>query len=105
MAALGFWAATVSTKRSTTRQRACRAGRQRRDPFLHGAPSGHGLAGAGYLLHHRPMQRRFESDPLLQSTLLVLQERSPQLGAFYSNTTEQAALRSNVAEQRCRCAY
>lgn len=60
---------------------------------------GMGLLALAYLLHQRPMQRRFESDPLLQSTLLVLQERSPQLGAFYSNTTEQAALRSNVIEQ------
>nr|WP_202416964.1 glucoamylase family protein [Duganella qianjiadongensis] len=60
---------------------------------------GMGLLALAYLLHERPMQRRFESDPLLQSTLLLLQERSPQLGAFYSNTTEQAALRANAAEQ------
>lgn len=60
---------------------------------------GMGLLALAYLLHERPMQRRFEADPLLQSTLLVLQERSPQLGAFYSNTTEQAALRSGVVEQ------
>ena len=37
---------------------------------------GMGLLSLSYLLHDRPMQRRFESDPLLQSTLLVLQERS-----------------------------
>ncbi len=60
---------------------------------------GMGLLALSYLLHDRPMQRRFESDPLLQSTLLVLQERSPQAGAFYSNTTELAAIRSNAPEQ------
>ncbi|OEZ60065.1 N,N'-diacetylchitobiose phosphorylase [Duganella sp. HH105] len=60
---------------------------------------GMGLLALSYLLHDRPMQRRFESDPLLQSTLLVLQERSPQAGAFYSNTTEMAAVRSTAPEQ------
>jgi cellobiose phosphorylase len=60
---------------------------------------GMGLLALSYLLHDRPMQRRFESDPLLQSTLLVLQERSPQAGAFYSNTNETAAIRSNAPEQ------
>jgi cyclic beta-1,2-glucan synthetase len=59
---------------------------------------GMGLLALAYLLQQRPMQRRFESDPLLQSTLLVLQERSPQGGAFYSNSTEQAALRSPASE-------
>jgi len=60
---------------------------------------GMGLLSLGYLLHDRPMQRRFESDPLLQSTLLVLQERSPQAGAFYSNTSELAAIRTVTPEQ------
>ncbi len=60
---------------------------------------GMGFLALSYLLHDRPMQRRFESDPLLQSTLLVLQERSPQAGAFYSNTTELAALRTTTPDQ------
>jgi len=60
---------------------------------------GMGLLSLSYLLHDRPMQRRFESDPLLQSTLLVLQERSPQAGAFYSNTSELAAIRTVTPEQ------
>jgi cyclic beta-1,2-glucan synthetase len=60
---------------------------------------GMGLLALSYLLHDRPMQRRFEADPLLQSTLLVLQERSPQIGAFYSNTTEMAAMRTTAPEQ------
>ncbi|WP_229256619.1 GH36-type glycosyl hydrolase domain-containing protein [Duganella lactea] len=60
---------------------------------------GMGLLSLSYLLHDRPMQRRFDADPLLQSTLLVLQERSPQAGAFYSNTTEMAAIRTGAPEQ------
>jgi cellobiose phosphorylase len=60
---------------------------------------GMGFLALSYLLHERPMQRRFESDPLLQSTLLVLQERSPQAGAFYSNTTEMTAVRATAQEQ------
>ncbi|MET3133946.1 cyclic beta-1,2-glucan synthetase [Oxalobacteraceae bacterium GrIS 1.11] len=60
---------------------------------------GMGLLALSYLLHDRPMQRRFESDPLLQSALLVLQERTPHAGAFYSNTAELAALRSPASEQ------
>lgn len=60
---------------------------------------GMGLLALSYLLHDRPMQRRFESDPLLQSTLLVLQERSPQAGAFHSNSAEQAAIRATAPEQ------
>ncbi|CDG85580.1 GH36-type glycosyl hydrolase domain-containing protein [Janthinobacterium agaricidamnosum] len=60
---------------------------------------GMGLLALSYLLHERPMQRRFASDPLLQSALLVLQERTPQAGAFYSNTADLAALRSGAPEQ------
>jgi cellobiose phosphorylase len=60
---------------------------------------GMGFLALSYLLHDRPMQRRFESDPLLQSTLLVLQERVPQAGAFYSNTAELSALRTTAPEQ------
>ncbi len=60
---------------------------------------GMGLLALSYLLHDRPMQRRFEADPQLQATLLVLQERSPQAGAFYSSTAEQAAIRSATQEQ------
>ena len=59
---------------------------------------GMGLLAISYLLHDRPMQRRFESDPLLQSTLLVLQERVPRSGAFYSSTHEVAALRATTQE-------
>lgn len=60
---------------------------------------GMGLLALSYVLNDRPMQRRFESDPLLQSTLLVLQERSPRIGAFHSASAEQASVRSAVPEQ------
>jgi cyclic beta-1,2-glucan synthetase len=59
---------------------------------------GMGLLALSYLLHDRPMQRRFESDPLFQATLLVLQERVPKGGAFYSNTAELAAMRAPLLE-------
>lgn len=52
---------------------------------------GMGFLAMSYLLHDRPMQRRFESDPLFQATMLVLQERVPRAGAFYSNTAELAS--------------
>ena len=55
---------------------------------------GMGLLAISYLLHERPMQKRFESDPLFQATMLVLQERVPRAGAFYSNTAELAAIRA-----------
>ncbi|MDB5754509.1 MAG: cyclic beta 1-2 glucan synthetase, partial [Massilia sp.] len=59
---------------------------------------GMGFLALSYLLHGRPMQRRFESDPLFQATMLVLQERVPKTGAFHSNTAELAAMRAPVQE-------
>ena len=43
-----------------------------------------------YLLLDRPMQRRFESDPLFQATALLLQERVPRATAFYSQIAERS---------------
>jgi len=54
---------------------------------------GMGLLALSYLLNQQPMQRRFASDPLLQSTLLVLQERVPQGGALHFDSSESVALR------------
>ena len=59
---------------------------------------GMGFLAMSYLLHDRPMQRRFESDPLFQATLLVLQERVPRAGAFYSNPAELAAVRTPIQD-------
>jgi cellobiose phosphorylase len=54
---------------------------------------GMGLLALNYLLNQQPMQRRFVCDPVLQSTLLVLQERVPQAGAFHVDSRESAAQR------------
>ncbi len=52
-----------------------------------------------YLLLDRPMQKRFESDPLFQATLLLLQERVPRATAFYSQTADLSASRTVSAEE------
>jgi cellobiose phosphorylase len=41
------------------------------------------LSLASFLLN-RPMQKRFESDPLVQATTLLLQERIPKTTSYYS---------------------
>ena len=45
------------------------------------------LSLASVLLDQQ-MQKRFESDPEFQATMLLLQERVPKTTAFYSHTTE-----------------
>jgi cyclic beta-1,2-glucan synthetase len=59
---------------------------------------GMGFLSLSYLLHERPMQRRFESDPLFQATMLVLQERVPKSGAFESASVETDVLRNAKAD-------
>ena len=51
-----------------------------------------------YLLLDRPMQKRFESDPLFQATTLLLQERVPKAGAFQLHTAEFSAIRATATE-------
>ncbi len=46
------------------------------------------LLAYAYLLLGRPMQRRFVSDPALQATLPLLQERIPRVTLFHSGTEE-----------------
>jgi len=41
-----------------------------------------------YVLLDRPMQKRFESIPMFQATMLLLQERIPKVTAFYMHTAE-----------------
>jgi cellobiose phosphorylase len=55
---------------------------------------GMSLLALDYILMDRPMQQRFESDPLFRSTTLLLQERVPKATAFYSHTTELSELRT-----------
>jgi len=56
------------------------------------------------LLLDRPMQRRFESDPLFQATTLLLQERVPKATASYTRAAELSGLptTSAVAEMPVR---
>ncbi len=49
---------------------------------------GMSLLALAYLLLDRPMQKRFAADPLLQSTLLLLQERIPRASLLYAQTAE-----------------
>jgi cellobiose phosphorylase len=49
---------------------------------------GMSLLSLAHLVLDRPMQKRFESDPLFQATTLLLQERIPKATAFYSRIAE-----------------
>jgi cyclic beta-1,2-glucan synthetase len=51
---------------------------------------GMSLLALASLLLNRPMQRRFESDPSFQASMLLLQERVPKATAFYSHATDLA---------------
>ena len=51
-----------------------------------------------YLILDRPMQKRFESDPMFQATTLLLQERVPKAGAFQLHTAEFSAIRATDNE-------
>jgi cyclic beta-1,2-glucan synthetase len=54
---------------------------------------GMGLLALANLLLDRPMQRYFEADPRLQATLLLLQERVPQVAAIQPDIDERAGRR------------
>ncbi len=49
---------------------------------------GMSLLSLAYLLLDRPMQRRFQSEPAFQATMLLLQERIPRATAFRSHAAE-----------------
>ena len=55
---------------------------------------GMSLLSLAHLLLDRPMQKRFNSEPLFQATMLLLQERVPKATAFYARTTEISELRA-----------
>ena len=52
------------------------------------------LLSFAYVLLERPMQHRFESDPLLQATLLLLQERIPRATLFNLHATDLSDMRA-----------
>ena len=58
---------------------------------------GMSLLSLAYLLLDRPMQKRFESDPLFQATTLLLQERIPKATAFYSHSAELSDIQTTAA--------
>ena len=55
---------------------------------------GMSLLSLAHLLLDRPMQKRFESDPLFQATMLLLQERVPRATAFYLEAPELSDVRA-----------
>jgi len=57
---------------------------------------GMSLLALAYLLLGRPMQKRFESDPLFQATALLLQERIPKATAFHLHAAELSDIRAIV---------
>ncbi|NWF71621.1 MAG: cyclic beta 1-2 glucan synthetase, partial [Nitrospirae bacterium] len=59
---------------------------------------GMSLLSLAYLLLDRPMQKRFESDPLFQATMLLLQERIPRATASYYHTVELSDIRTTFGE-------
>ncbi len=62
------------------------------------------LLAMAYLLLNRPMQKRFEAEPLFQSTLLLLQEMVPKAVAFYASPSEliSAQKEPEIAENPVR---
>ena len=61
---------------------------------------GMSLLSLAYLLLDRPMQKRFESDPMFQATVLLLQERMPKATAHYSSTLSEAHKDSRPLEEK-----
>ena len=55
---------------------------------------GMSLLALAYQLLDRPMQKRFESDPQIQATTLLLQERVPKAAAFHVHAAEFSAIRA-----------
>ncbi|MDP2787471.1 MAG: glucoamylase family protein [Pseudomonadota bacterium] len=57
---------------------------------------GMSLLALAYLLLDRPMQKRFAADPLLQSALLLLQERIPRASTLYAHTAELSGIEAGA---------
>jgi cellobiose phosphorylase len=58
---------------------------------------GMSLLSLAYVLLNRPMQKRFESDPLFKATLLLLQERIPKATNFYSHSLSVTDTRAAIS--------
>ncbi|PTD96572.1 cyclic beta 1-2 glucan synthetase [Pseudothauera lacus] len=57
---------------------------------------GMSLLALAYQILDRPMQRRFESEPLLQTVMLLLQERVPRASTLFSHTAQLSAVHSTA---------
>ncbi|MBN2654938.1 MAG: cyclic beta 1-2 glucan synthetase [Nitrospirae bacterium] len=55
---------------------------------------GMSLLSLAHLLLNRPMQKRFESDPLFQATMLLLHERIPRATALYLEAPRLSDIRA-----------
>ncbi|WP_291992084.1 glucoamylase family protein [Candidatus Accumulibacter sp. ACC003] len=58
---------------------------------------GMSLLALAYLLLEQPMQRRFQSEPLFQAVMLLLQERIPKATTLFAHTAKLAMVRSPSA--------
>ena len=58
--------------------------------------SGMSLLSLSYLLLNRPMQKRFESDPFFKATMLLLQERIPDVSSLYLDTVTTAETQADA---------
>ncbi len=58
---------------------------------------GMSLLSLACILLDRPMQKRFESDPLFQATLLLLQERIPRATSFFTHTAGVTNVRTAIS--------
>ena len=63
---------------------------------------GMSLLSLAYMLLDQPMQKRFEAEPQFQATLLLLQERVPQITSFFSHTTDIAEITPVAVEAEMR---
>jgi cellobiose phosphorylase len=60
---------------------------------------GMSLLSLAYILLDRPMQKRFESYPSFQATLLLLQERIPIAATFFARTSDVTNYRATETDQ------
>jgi len=58
---------------------------------------GMSLLSLAHFLLDRPMQKRFESDPLFRATLLLLQEKIPRATTIFTNTSDITNVRTSVS--------
>ncbi len=63
---------------------------------------GMGLLALDYLLMDKPMQKRFESEPRFQATLLLLQERIPKATKFFSPPPDVADINIESGQPEMR---